>query len=48
MRTETWAKGTSSKLDKLFDDLREQQYQNREHRLWKNYSKESFDRARNV
>ena len=45
MRTETWAKGTSSKLDKLFDDLREQQYQNREHRLWKNYSKESFDSA---
>ena len=45
MRVETWAKGTSPSLDLLFDDLREQQYNDQTHRLWKNYSKESFDTA---
>jgi hypothetical protein len=45
MRTETWSKGSVPELDKLFDDLREQQYQNKEHRLWKNYSKDNFNTA---
>jgi hypothetical protein len=45
MRVETWAKGTVPELDSLFDSLREQQYQNKEHRLWKNYSKDNFDIA---
>jgi hypothetical protein len=45
MRVETWAKGTVPYLDSLFDSLREQQYQNKEHRLWKNYSKDNFNTA---
>jgi hypothetical protein len=35
--------GTDVALDQLFDNLREQQYQDRSHRLWKNYSKENFN-----
>ena len=45
MRTITWAPGTDLKMDQLFDQLREQQYNDRSHRLWKNYSKDSFDFA---
>ena len=45
MQTITWAPGTNSKMDQLFDQLREQQYNDRSHRLWKNYSKDSFDFA---
>lgn len=43
MRAETWAVGTCLELDTLFDNLRENQYQDRSHRLWKNYSKENFN-----
>jgi hypothetical protein len=42
MRTVTWAPGSDLELDKLFNDLREQQYQDRSHRLWENYSRDSF------
>ena len=45
MRVETWAKGSVPELDLLFDQLREQQYQDRSHRLWQNYSKTSFEHA---
>lgn len=45
MRTITWAPGTNSEMDDLFDQLRERQYLDVEHRLWKNYSKENFDFA---
>jgi hypothetical protein len=45
MQTITWAPGTDLKMDQLFDQLREQQYNDRSHRLWKNYSKDSFDFA---
>jgi hypothetical protein len=45
MKTTTWAPGTDVALDQLFDDLREQQYQDCSHRLWKNYSKENFNSA---
>lgn len=45
MRVETWAKGSVPELDVLFDQLREQQYQDRGHRLWQNYSKTSFEHA---
>ena len=45
MNTITWAPGTDLKMDLLFDQLREQQYNDRSHRLWKNYSKDSFDFA---
>lgn len=45
MQTVTWAPNTNAYLDHLFDQLREQQYQDRSHRLWENYSKNSFDYA---
>ena len=45
MNTITWAPGTDLKMDQLFDQLREQQYDDRSHRLWKNYSKDSFEFA---
>jgi len=43
MKTITWAPGTDNTLDTLFNDLREQQYQDRSHRLWKNYSKDEIE-----
>ena len=42
MRTVTWAPGTNSSLDQMFDRLREQQHQDRTHRYWANYSADSF------
>ena len=45
MRTVTWAPGSDRKHDQLFDQLREQRYQDHSHRLWKNYSKENFNSA---
>jgi hypothetical protein len=45
MNTITWKPGTNKDFDQLFHSLREQQYNNRSHRLWKNYSIESFDYA---
>ena len=43
MSTITWIPGTNPKLDKFFDDLREKQFQDKTHRLWKNYAKTEFD-----
>ena len=40
MKTVTWVPGTNEELDNLFDKLREQQYNDRSHRLWSNYSTE--------
>ena len=37
-----WAPGTNQKLDQLFHELREQQYQNRQDPLWANYSEAAF------
>lgn len=45
MNAITWAPGSRADLDKLFDNLREQRYQDHNHRLWKNYGKEAFDSA---
>lgn len=45
MKAVTWIPGENAELDQLFDLLREQQYQNQEHRLWKNYGKDSFQYA---
>jgi hypothetical protein len=45
MRSITWTPNTDKYLDETFHNLREQQYNDRSHRLWKNYSKESFDSA---
>lgn len=42
MHTITWAPGTNLEMDKLYDTLREQQYQDTSHRLHENYSKDSF------
>ena len=41
----TWRPGTSTEYDQLFDNLRELHYNDHTHRLWKNYSKNSFDYA---
>lgn len=38
----TWVKGSDKKLDKLFDSLREKQYNNTLDKLHKNYSIENF------
>ena len=43
MRTITWVPGTNTQLDQLFDDLRDRHYNDHSHRLWKNYSKKSFE-----
>lgn len=42
MRTITWAPGTDAAMDQLFDQLREQQHQDRTHRYWANYAADSF------
>ena len=42
MHCETWVPGTRTELDALFDHLRKQQYRDKEHPLWKNYTKEAF------
>lgn len=42
METITWIPGTNKELDNLFDNLREQHYNDKSHRLWKNYSREAF------
>lgn len=45
MYTITWTPGSDPDLDKIFDEVREQQYQNKDHRLWKNYGRDSFQFA---
>jgi hypothetical protein len=45
METYTWVPGTEPELDKAFDQVREERYQDREHRLWENYSREHFESA---
>lgn len=42
MRTETWIPGTNSELDQLFESLRQEQYNDHSHALWKNYSSDAF------
>lgn len=42
MKTITWSPGTNPELDRLFDSLRVEQHNDRTHRLWENYSKDSF------
>ena len=38
----TWRPGTDSLYDPLFDHLRERQYRDHDHPLWKNYNQEHF------
>jgi hypothetical protein len=45
MKTKTWVPGSNKKLDTLFNRLREEQYQNKNHRLWQNYSVEYWNDA---
>ena len=42
MYTKTWKFGTDSDLDQLFEALREKQYHDRSHSLWRNYSPDAF------
>jgi hypothetical protein len=42
MYTKTWKFGTDTALDHLFEVLREKQYQDRSHVLWRNYSQDAF------
>ena len=43
MYTKIWTAGTNKELDDLFEQLRQEQYQDTSHHLYKNYSKESFE-----
>jgi len=43
MKTITWVPGTDAVHDELFDQLREQHYNDHSHRLWQNYSRKEFD-----
>jgi len=45
MEAITWAPGTDPEFDQLFDILRIQQYNNKSHRLWENYSSDAFKSA---
>jgi hypothetical protein len=45
MHVETWAPGSQPELDQLFNDLRETHHNDHSHRLWKNYSLDSFAHA---
>jgi hypothetical protein len=45
MKVKTWSPDTDLVMDQLFDQLREKQYNDKTHRLWKNYSKENFKHA---
>lgn len=38
----TWRPGRNDELDKLFDTLRDNVYQDQTHELWQNYSKDRF------
>lgn len=42
MKTETWIPGSNNQLDTLFDQLREQQFNDKSHKLHKNYSREFY------
>jgi hypothetical protein len=45
METYTWVPGSNYELDSLFEELREQRYNDHSHRYWKNYGKDSFQYA---
>lgn len=45
MKATTWIPGSNLELDAMFDSLREKQYQDKSHRLYKNYSKEYWANA---
>lgn len=38
----TWAPGSNLELDSLFEKLRLEQFNNKSHRLWKNYNEEIY------
>jgi len=45
MEAITWVPGTDPEFDQLFEILRIQQYNNKSHRLWKNYGADAFENA---
>ena len=42
MKTITWIPNSNKELDEIFNGLREKQFRDQSHRLYKNYSQESF------
>ena len=42
MRAITWKLGSEPAYDRLFEQLRETQYQDRDHPLWSNYERDHF------
>ena len=45
MRTVTWVPGSDPEYDSIFEELREQHYNDHSHRLWKNYAREAFNKV---
>jgi len=45
MQVKTWIPGSNKELDLVFDQLREEQFQDSSHRLYENYSKVAFENA---
>jgi len=45
MKTLTWRPGQDKELDSIFNQCRLEQYTNRDHRLWSNYSLEMYKDA---
>jgi len=45
MKTITWTPGTNKELDVFFEECRLEQYNDKSHRLWKNYGLDSFKYA---
>jgi hypothetical protein len=45
MEAITWVPGTDQEFDQLFNVLRIQQYNDKSHRLWKNYGPDAFENA---
>lgn len=42
MKTYTWAPGTNSELDEIFEIARQARFEDQTHRYWKNYGEDSF------
>jgi len=42
MKVEIWRPGTNKEFDNLFEKFRVQQYQDKTHRYWENYSEKQF------
>jgi hypothetical protein len=45
MKTYTWEPGSNPELDKIFNKVRLERYNDHSHRYWKNYGEDSFEHA---